>query len=90
MDEPAPRDDDVMKLVMAIKAIGGALGKKDKGLEMIESDAVCYSSRYSDLDGKPAREHYKLIGAEQGRLPHCARDLTDYEALTYLHNFPEL
>lgn len=64
MDEPAPRDDDVMKLVMAIKAIGGALGKKDKGLEMIESDAVCYSSRYSDLDGKPAREHYKLIGAE--------------------------
>lgn len=75
---------------MSTKAIGGASGKKDKGLDMTESDAACYSSRYSDLDGKPAKEHFKLIGQEQGRLPHCARELTDYEALTYLHAFPEL
>ncbi len=47
---------------MQTKAIGGASGKKDKGMEMTESDAACYSSRYSDLDGKPAKEHFKLVG----------------------------
>jgi len=57
---------------------------------MSESDQACYASRYTDLDGKPAKEHYKLTGQAQGRLPHCARDLTDYEAETYLHAFPEL
>jgi hypothetical protein len=57
---------------------------------MSDADAACYQGRYSDLKGVNAKEHFRLTGEQQGRLETCARDLTDYEALTYLHTFPEL
>lgn len=57
---------------------------------MSDADAACYQSRYSDLKNVPAKEHFRLTGEQQGRLETCARELTEYEALTYLHTFPEL
>jgi len=57
---------------------------------MTDNDAACYSSRYSDLKGKNAKEHFKITGDKQGRLETCARELSDYEALSYLNMFPEL
>ena len=57
---------------------------------MTDNDAACYSSRYSDLKGKNAKEHFKITGDKQGRLDTCARELSDYEALSYLNMFPEL
>lgn len=80
----------IHKLMKEVRVIGGDSGKKNKAATMKDADAACYSSRYSDLKDKPAKEHFKLVGDEQGRLDTCARDLTEYEALTYLHTFPEL
>lgn len=57
---------------------------------MTDSDQICYSSRYTDLGGKSGKEHFKLFGIEQGRLPTCARTLSDFESESYLHLFPEL
>jgi hypothetical protein len=62
---------------------------------MTDADVACYVARYKDvlLDGsgvKGGKDHFKKTGNQQGRLPTCARDLTDYEAGTYLHTFPEL
>ena len=34
--------------------------------------------------------HYATVGVAQGRLGTCAKELTDYEAQTYLETFPEL
>jgi hypothetical protein len=34
--------------------------------------------------------HYATVGVAQGRLATCAKQLTDYEAQTYLETFPEL
>ena len=31
---------------------------------MSDADVKCYESRYSDLNGKPARKHYTEIGEE--------------------------
>jgi len=83
-------DKAIMDLVKNVRSIGGDSGKKDKGKAMTEADQACYASRYTDLKDKPAKEHFKLIGSEQGRLSTCARSLTDFEALRYLHTFPEL
>ena len=52
---------------------------------MSDADVECYKSRYSDLDGKSAREHYTEIGEEQGRLNTCAIRLTEIMAARYLH-----
>lgn len=57
---------------------------------MSDADAACYASRYSDLKEKNAKEHFRLKGENEGRLPTCARELTDYESMSYLHTFPEL
>lgn len=80
----------IQKLMKEVKVIGGDSGKKDKSAVMTESDAACYATRYSDLKDKPAKEHFRLVGDAQGRLETCARTLSEYEALTYLHTFPEL
>jgi hypothetical protein len=73
-----------------VRVIGGDSGKKNKAGAMTDADAACYASRYSDLKDKPAREHFRLKGDAEGRLSTCARELSEYEALTYLHTFPEL
>jgi len=92
MPEPDALDSesDVAKLVKDVAVAQGDSGKSNDGHLMDENDQACYSSRYNDLNGKPAKEHFRLVGAGQGRLSHCARSLTDYEASTYLHAFPEL
>jgi hypothetical protein len=55
-----------------------------------DNDARCYAARFSDLKGNSGLTHYATVGVPQGRLGTCAKDLTDYEAETYLENFPEL
>jgi hypothetical protein len=81
---------NIEKLMSEVKTLGGDSGKKDGSAKMTDGDAMCYAARYSDLKDKPAREHFKLVGDAQGRLSTCARNLSDYEALTYLRTFPEL
>jgi len=78
------------KMMKEAKALGGDSGKTDESAKMTDGDAMCYGTRYNDLKEKPAREHFKLTGEAQGRLASCARRLSDYEAETYLHTFPEL
>jgi hypothetical protein len=63
-DAEGAGEGDVAKLMKEVKVLGGASGKKERGTEMTEADQACYASRYSDLEGKPAKEHYKLVGAE--------------------------
>jgi len=82
--------EGVAKMMKEVRVIGGDSGKKNKAAVMTESDQACYSSRYSDLKGKNAKEHFRVTGDLQGRLDTCARDLSDYEAKTYLLTFPEL
>lgn len=55
-----------------------------------DNDQRCYSARYSDLKGAAPLTHYATVGVAQGRLGTCAKNLTDYEAQTYLETFPEL
>jgi len=81
---------NIDKILKEVKSIAGDSGKKSKAPAMTDADAACYASRYSDLKDKPAKEHFRLKGENEGRLSTCARDLSDYEALTYLHTFPEL
>ena len=66
---PSPEDVEkdaagVAKLMKEVKAIGGDSGKKNKSAAMTDSDAKCYAGRYSDLGGKPAKEHFRLVGDE--------------------------
>lgn len=86
----AEKDDaDVDALLKSATAVSGDSG--DRGvIDMTESDQTCYISRYSDIGAKSGKEHFKLIGNEQGRNPSCARTLTKFEAATYLQSFPEL
>jgi len=78
------------KMMKEAKALGGDSGKEDESARMTDGDSMCYGTRYNDLEGKTPREHFKLVGQAQGRLQTCARRLSDYEAETYLHTFPEL
>lgn len=80
----------IAKLMKEVKVIGGDSGKKNKAATMTDADAACYAGRYSDLKDKPSKEHFRLVGDAQGRLETCARQLSDYEAKTYLETFPEL
>jgi len=82
--------EGVKKLMKEVMTIGGDSGKKNKSATMTDADIACYSSRYSDIKDKKPKDHYRTTGDIQGRLGTCARDLTDYEALMYLHTFPEL
>lgn len=52
----------IAKLLKEVKVIGGDSGKKSKSHKMTDADAACYSSRYSDLADKPAKEHFRLTG----------------------------
>jgi len=81
---------NIDKVMEEAKALNGDSGKADESAKMTDGDAMCYGTRYNDLKEKPSREHFKLNGQVQGRNPHCARRLSDYEAETYLHTFPEL
>jgi len=56
---------------------------------MSDADVSCYTSRYSDVSGD-ARQHYLNTGETLGRLPNCARNLTDYEAQKYIDRNPDL
>jgi hypothetical protein len=89
--EDAEKDTaGIAKLMKDVKVIGGDSGKKNRSAGMTDSDVACYSGRYSDLGVTPAKDHFKKIGDAQGRLETCARELSEYESLTYLHTFPEL
>lgn len=57
---------------------------------MNEMDVACYEKRYTDLNGMGAKEHFQGIGHYQGRNPTCARNLTTYEAESYLDRNPDL
>jgi hypothetical protein len=82
--------NNIDKMMKEVKSLGGDSGKTDESAKMTDGDAMCYGTRYTDLKDKPAREHFKLTGQAQGRLATCARRLSNYEAETYLHTFPEL
>lgn len=82
--------NNIDKMMKEVKSLGGDSGKTDESAKMTDGDAMCYGTRYNDLKDKPAREHFKLTGQAQGRLATCARRLSNYEAETYLHTFPEL
>jgi len=66
--------------------------KEEKSSTPLLSDnnARCYAARYSDLKGAASLTHYATVGVSQGRLGNCAKELTNYEAQTYLETFPEL
>lgn len=81
---------NIDKAMKEAKALGGDSGKQDESARMTDGDAMCYGTRYSDIGDKTPRDHFKLVGQAQGRLATCARRLSDYESLTYLHTFPEL
>jgi hypothetical protein len=57
---------------------------------LTDNDQRCYAARFSDLKGAASLTHYATVGVAQGRLGTCAKQLTDYEAQTYLETFPEL
>lgn len=44
---------------------------------MNADDEKCYTNRYSDVQGQDPREHFTMIGRDQGRLSTCANNLTD-------------
>jgi hypothetical protein len=79
-EELEKESEGVAKMMKEVRVIGGDSGKKNKSLAMSESDAACYASRYSDLKGKQAKEHFRTVGDLQGRLETCARELSEYEA----------
>jgi hypothetical protein len=88
-ESAAKSDADVDALLKSASAVSGDSG--DRGvIDMTDSDQACYASRYSDIGAKTGKEHFKLVGNEQGRLATCGRALTKYEAEQYLHTFPEL
>jgi len=82
MEKDTKGIDNLMK---EAKNLGGDSGKSDDSQKMTDGDAMCYGTRYNDLGGKTPRDHYRLVGQNQGRLHTCARRLSDYEAESYLH-----
>ena len=91
------------KKTIKVSSAGGAAAKllpesvdEDKKDEtsakplLSDNDARCYAARFSDLKGNSGLTHYATVGVPQGRLGTCAKQLTDYEAQTYLETFPEL
>jgi hypothetical protein len=88
-ESAAKSDADVDALLKSANAVSGDSG--DRGvIDMTDADQACYASRYSDIGSKTGKEHFKVIGNQQGRLGTCARSLTKYEAEEYLKAFPEL
>ena len=88
---------------MEIMTMGGAASKllpesvkedqKDEKSStplLSDNDQRCYAARFSDLKGAAPLTHYATVGVSQGRLGTCAKELTNYEAQTYLETFPEL
>jgi hypothetical protein len=88
---------------MEIMTMGGAASKllpesvkEDQKEEksstplLSDNDQRCYAARFSDLKGAAPLTHYATVGVSQGRLGTCAKELTNYEAQTYLETFPEL
>mmetsp|Transcript_37177 Transcript_37177/g.57063 ORF Transcript_37177/g.57063 Transcript_37177/m.57063 type:complete len:268 (+) Transcript_37177:46-849(+) len=59
-------------------------------LGMNDEDAKCYAERYKDLNGTDPHDHYLTLGIDQGRLPTCAKNLSDIEAQAYLDRYPDL
>lgn len=57
---------------------------------MSDADVKCYETRNSDLDGKNGREHYLEYGQDEGRWPHCAKNLTNFQTARYLDIHPDL
>jgi hypothetical protein len=57
---------------------------------MSDADAKCYADLYGDTSTVEARNNWKGIGQQQGRQRNCAKNLTDYEALNYINNNPDL
>ena len=102
----APKDRVAFKKMeqkMEIMTMGGAASKllpetvkEDQKEEksstplLSDNDQRCYAARFSDLKGAAPLTHYATVGVSQGRLGTCAKELTNYEAQTYLETFPEL
>ena len=56
------RNGSIKKLMKEVKTIGGDSGKKNKSATMTDADIACYSSRYSDIKDKPAKDHFRTVG----------------------------
>jgi hypothetical protein len=57
---------------------------------MTTEDVTCYTTEYSDLNGTDARKHYVTKGRDEGRQQHCAKNLTEYETITYITEYVEI
>lgn len=57
---------------------------------MNEADEKCYENRYSDVQGQDPREHFTMIGRDQGRLSTCANNLTDIQTQRMIDRYPFL
>jgi hypothetical protein len=57
---------------------------------LLEFTLPCSLFRFSDLKGNSGLTHYATVGVPQGRLGTCAKELTNYEAQTYLESNTEL
>jgi hypothetical protein len=61
-EDVAKDAEGVKKLMKEVKTIGGDSGKKNKSATMTDADIACYSSRYSDIKDKPAKDHFRTVG----------------------------
>ena len=50
----------------------------------------CYTDRYSDVGIQDPREHFTMIGRDQGRLSTCALHASDIEAQRLIDRYPYL
>lgn len=57
---------------------------------MSDADVKCYESKYSDLNGKGAREHFLEFGQDENRWNHCGANLTTIQSQRLLDMNPDL
>ena len=57
---------------------------------MTAADDKCYEERFKDLNGTKALKHFKDIGQAEHRHNTCAKNLSDFEAISYLMEYPDL
>lgn len=57
---------------------------------MNDDDEKCYTKRYSDVGVQDPREHFTMVGRDQGRLSTCANNLTDIQTQRMIDRYPFL
>lgn len=62
----------------------------EKLQETDPDNAACCSARYTDLGGMDPLTHYQTVGAAQGRLWTCSKNMTMLQAEDYLWRYPDL